>query len=66
MLSVGWERSGWRQTLAIKSTEGPEAGGTGVSVEEGVETNEAHKKSEDGKSAVNNRLETSEEVGTRS
>ncbi|XP_068817441.1 STE20-like serine/threonine-protein kinase isoform X2 [Capricornis sumatraensis] len=59
------------QTLAIKSTEGPEAGGTGeVSVEEGVETNETDKKSVDGKgeeqliSSSENRLETSEEVGT--
>lgn len=57
--------------LTSNSTEGPEAGGTGeVSVEEGVETNEAHKKSEDGKgeeqliSSSENRLETSEEVGT--
>ncbi|XP_004020218.2 STE20-like serine/threonine-protein kinase isoform X2 [Ovis aries] len=69
--SDGKEVGGVGQTLAIKSTEGPEAGGTGeVSVEEGVETNEAHKKSEDGKgeeqliSSSENRLETSEEVGT--
>lgn len=69
--SDGKEVGGAGQTLAIKSTEGPEAGGTGeVSVEEGVETNEAHKKSEDGKgeeqliSSSENRLETSEEVGT--
>ncbi|XP_069423141.1 STE20-like serine/threonine-protein kinase isoform X2 [Ovis canadensis] len=69
--SDGKEVGGVGQTLAIKSTEGPEAGGTGeVSVEEGVETNEAHKKSVDGKgeeqliSSSENRLETSEEVGT--
>lgn len=69
--SDGKEVGGAGQTLAIKSTEGPEAGGTGeVSVEEGVETNEAHKKSVDGKgeeqliSSSENRLETSEEVGT--
>lgn len=69
--SDGKEVGGVGQTLAMKSTEGPEAGGTGeVSVEEGVETDEAHKKSEDGKgeeqliSSSENRLETSEEVGT--
>uniref|UniRef100_A0A452EZX9 non-specific serine/threonine protein kinase n=1 Tax=Capra hircus TaxID=9925 RepID=A0A452EZX9_CAPHI len=67
----GKEVGGVGQTSAIKSTEGPEAGGSGeVSVEEGVETNEADKKSVDGKgeeqliSSSENRLETSEEVGT--
>ena len=59
------------QTLAIKSTEGPEAGGTEkVSVEEKVETNETDKKSIDGKgeeqliSSSENTLEASEEVRT--
>ncbi|XP_006067793.2 STE20-like serine/threonine-protein kinase isoform X2 [Bubalus bubalis] len=59
------------QTLAIKATEGPEAGGTEkASVEERVETNETDKKSVDGEgeeqliSSSENRLETREEVGT--
>ncbi|XP_027385138.1 STE20-like serine/threonine-protein kinase isoform X2 [Bos indicus x Bos taurus] len=59
------------QTLVIKATEGPEAGGTEkASVEERVETNETDKKSVDGEgeeqliSNSENRLETREEVGT--
>ena len=59
------------QTLVIKATEGPEAGGTEkASVEERVETNETDKKSVDGEgeeqliSSSENRLETREEVGT--
>ncbi|XP_055280696.1 STE20-like serine/threonine-protein kinase isoform X2 [Moschus berezovskii] len=59
------------QTLAIKTTEGPEAGGTEkVSVEERVETNETDNKSVDGKGeeqlvrSSENTLETSEEVRT--
>lgn len=67
----GKEVSDVGQTLVIKSTEGPEAGGTEkVSVEEKVETNETDKKSIDGKSeeqlisSSENTLETSEEVRT--
>uniref|UniRef100_A0A8C6FYL1 non-specific serine/threonine protein kinase n=1 Tax=Moschus moschiferus TaxID=68415 RepID=A0A8C6FYL1_MOSMO len=69
--SDGKEEGDVGQTLAIKSTEGPEAGGTEkVSVEERVETNETDNKSVDGKGeeqlvrSSENTLETSEEVRT--
>ncbi|XP_007130637.1 STE20-like serine/threonine-protein kinase isoform X2 [Physeter macrocephalus] len=59
------------QKLVIKSTEGPEAGGTEeVSVKEIVETNEIDQKSVEGKgeeqliSSSENIVETNEELGT--
>ncbi|XP_032463688.1 STE20-like serine/threonine-protein kinase isoform X1 [Phocoena sinus] len=59
------------QILEIKSTEGPEAGGTEeVSIKEIVETNEIDEKSVEGKgeeqliSSSENRVETNEELGT--
>eukprot|EP00069_Balaena_mysticetus_P008266 bmy_19666T0 len=59
------------QKLVIKSTEGPEAGGTEeVSIKEIVETNEIDQKSVEGKgeeqliSSSENIVETNEELGT--